>query len=118
MLEETNKNTPHWQAYDQNPEKCELLKMSLREIEDPEIRLNVIQLGLIRNVVIEDNHATITMLLTSPLCPFGPDMIENVRQKAEAVLEIPTHVDFSMDPWDFSMMEDGLADDWGLFRQF
>lgn len=118
MLEETNNNHPHWQAYDTHPELCELLKESLREIEDPEISLNVTQLGLIRNLVIEDNHATITMLLTTPFCPYGPDMINSVQQKAEDVLGMSTHVDLSLDPWDMSMMEDGLSDDWGMFRQF
>jgi hypothetical protein len=42
-------------------------------------------------------------------------MLEMTRQKAESVLEMPTHIDLGMDMWDFSMMEEGLGGDWGLY---
>ena len=45
----------------------------------------------------------------------GPAMIETTRQKAEETLNMPANIDLGMDMWDFSMMEEGLADDWGLY---
>jgi hypothetical protein len=42
-------------------------------------------------------------------------MIESVRQKSEEMLELPVGIDLGMDAWDFSMMEEGLGEDWGLF---
>ncbi len=111
----TDPNQPVWQAESEHPELCAVLREGLREVIDPEIGLNIIQLGLIRDVTIEADHALIRMILTTPFCPYGPAMIESTRQKAESVLERPTHVDLGLDVWDFSMMEEGLADDWGLF---
>jgi metal-sulfur cluster biosynthetic enzyme len=116
MTEQSNPNTPPWQASDTYPELSEKLKIALREVVDPEIGMNIIQLGLIRDLIIEEDHATVKMILTTPFCPYGPSMIEDTRAKAEAALGIPTHIDLALDPWDFSMMEDGLGDDWGLFR--
>jgi metal-sulfur cluster biosynthetic enzyme len=106
---------PVWEAESQNPELCEKLRQGLREISDPEINLNIIQLGLIRNVKLEPDNATIQMLLTTPFCPYGPALLEMTRQKAEAVLERPAFIDLSMDMWDFSMMEEGAMPDWGLY---
>jgi hypothetical protein len=42
-------------------------------------------------------------------------MLETTRQKAEESLKVPSHIDLGMDMWDFSMMEEGLAGDWGLY---
>ena len=51
-----------WQAESTNPELTEPLKEAFREVIDPEIGLNIIELGLIRDVVIEDDQARITEL--------------------------------------------------------
>ena len=114
-MSEENKNRPIWQIESTHPEIVEPLMEGLREIVDPEIGLNIIQLGLIRDVRMEDESAIVRMILTTPFCPYGPAMLENTRQKAEEVLKVPTHMDLGMDMWDFSMMEEGLADDWGLY---
>jgi metal-sulfur cluster biosynthetic enzyme len=104
-----------WQAESTHPDLIEPLKDALRTIVDPEIGLNVIELGLIRDVLIEDQSADLTMILTTPFCPYGPAMIETTRQKAEEALGRTTHVQMGMEMWDFSMMEEGAAPDWGLY---
>lgn len=108
-------NRPVWEADQTHPELSDLLKKGFSEITDPEIGYNIIQLGLIRNVKIDDEGAIVKMILTTPFCPYGPAMIESTRQKAEQVLELPVGIDFGMDAWDFSMMEEGLGGEWGLF---
>ena len=115
MSQSLNLNRPEWAIDSTHPDLVEALTDAFREIVDPEINLNIIQLGLIRNVTIEDDSAVVKMLLTTPFCPYGPAMLENTRQKAEGVINVPTHMDLSMDMWDFSMMEEGLADGWGLY---
>jgi metal-sulfur cluster biosynthetic enzyme len=115
MSDQTAPNHPEWNAQKDFPDLCEKLRVSLAEVMDPEIGLNVIQLGLIRDVRIEPDNAIIKMILTTPFCPYGPAMLETTRQKAEEALERPTHIDFGMEAWDFSMMEEGLGADWGLY---
>jgi len=114
-MTEANNNRPVWQIDQTHPELVEPLTESLREVVDPEIGLNIIQLGLIRDVLIEDGSAVLKMILTTPFCPYGPAMLEMTRQKAESALNIPTHIDLGMEMWDFSMMEEGLGADWGLY---
>lgn len=114
-MTEENKNRPAWQIDSTNPELVEPLSDAMREIVDPEIGLNIIQLGLIRDVRLEDGSAIVKMILTTPFCPYGPAMLENTRQKAEEALKVPTHIDLGMEMWDFSMMEEGLGADWGLY---
>jgi metal-sulfur cluster biosynthetic enzyme len=108
-------NRPAWEAEETDPELANKLKKGLSDITDPELGLNVIQLGLIRNVKIDADGAIVKMILTTPFCPYGPSMLESVRQKAEEMLERPVGIDLGMDVWDFSMMEEGLGEDWGLF---
>jgi metal-sulfur cluster biosynthetic enzyme len=108
-------NRPAWQAEVTHPELCDQLRKGLSEIVDPELAFNIIQLGLVRDVKIDDDGAIVKMILTTPFCPYGPSMLESTRQKAEQILERPVGIDFGMDPWDFSMMEEGLGMDWGMF---
>jgi metal-sulfur cluster biosynthetic enzyme len=114
-LNKPGTNRPVWEAENSYPELCDQLRKGLSEITDPEINLNIIQLGLIRNVKIDEDGAILKMILTTPFCPYGPSMLESTRQKAEQVLERPVGIDFGLDAWDFSMMEEGLGGEWGLF---
>ena len=115
MNTETGTNRPAWDAEAYAPDQCEILRAGLSQVMDPEIGLNIIQLGLIRNVQIEPDNVILKMILTTPFCPYGPAMIEATRQKAEESLGIPTNIDLGMEPWDFSMMEEGLGAEWGLY---
>jgi metal-sulfur cluster biosynthetic enzyme len=104
-----------WQADNTHPELVSVLKEALRTIMDPEIGLSVIELGLIRDVTIDEHEADLTMILTTPFCPYGPAMIETTRLKAEEALGRTTHIQMGMEMWDFSMMEEGAAPEWGLY---
>ena len=115
MTEQDNTNHPVWDSETEFPELCEKLREGFREISDPEIGLNIIQLGLIRNVKIEPDHATIRVILTTPFCPYGPAMIEMTKAKATEGLNMPVSIEMGMDMWDFSMMEDPSALDWGMY---
>ena len=104
-----------WQSESTHPELSQSLREGFKEIVDPEIGLNIIELGLIRDVKVEDNDATVTMILTTPFCPYGPAMLEVTRQKATEVLGRPTTLTMGTEMWDFSMMEEGAGADWGLW---
>jgi metal-sulfur cluster biosynthetic enzyme len=96
-------------------ERIDKLMTDLRRVVDPELGLNVVELGLIRDVALEDTSAHITMILTTPFCPYAPAMINQVKLMAEESLGTPTTVEMGMEMWDPSMMEEGAGADWGLF---
>ena len=106
-------NHPHWKAEVNHPELCEQLIEGLRQVKDPEIGMDVIQLGLIRDVDIQPDNAHVTMILTTPFCPYAPAMMEQTRKKAEEMLERPTTIKMGLESWDRTMMEDD-GEDWGL----
>ncbi len=89
---------------------------ALRSVIDPEIGLNVVELGLIRNLAFNgNNEVKITMILTTPFCPYGPQLIQQVRQVANSITGGGTQVEIGAELWDPSMMEEGAGGDWGLF---
>jgi metal-sulfur cluster biosynthetic enzyme len=104
-----------WQSDSTYPELSDQLKESLREVVDPEIGLNIIELGLVRDVIIEEDKANLTMILTTPFCPYGPAMLDMTRKKAETSLDRPTTIEMGVEMWDMSMMEEGAGAEWGLF---
>ena len=105
----------HWDIHDTHPDLVAPLRLKLAEVVDPEITLNVIQLGLIRKVSIVDKEARIYVVLTTPFCPYGPAMLEVIKQKATEALDLPVTLELGMEPWDFSLMEDPGALDWGMY---
>lgn len=88
---------------------------ALRSVVDPEIGLNVVELGLIRQVNIDEDKAHVVMILTTPFCPYAPQLMEQVRSTTQATLDVPTTVEMGREMWDPSYMEDGAIADWGLF---
>jgi len=52
----------------------------LKNVLDPDIHMNIVDLGLIYDVQVGQNNSVhIQMTLTSPACPYGPELIENVK---------------------------------------
>ncbi|MFD1786064.1 SUF system Fe-S cluster assembly protein [Sphingomonas floccifaciens] len=82
---------------------------ALKEIYDPEIPVNIYELGLIYNVeVTDDGHAVVTMTLTTPHCPVAESMPAEVELRVGAVPGVGT-VDVNLvwdPPWDPSKMSD------------
>lgn len=95
--------------------KEDALREALRVVIDPEIGMNVVELGLIRNIEIHEDRVHITMIMTTPFCPYAPALLEQSRRAAQDYLKLPTTIEMGLEMWDPSMMEEGAADDWGLF---
>lgn len=115
MEQKSETNYPNWKANVSHPKLSEKILEGLKDVVDPELGLNVIQLGLIRGVEIRSDETRIEMILTTPFCPYAPVMIDMTRKKAEEILGQPVVVELGDEVWDFSMMEEGLADDWGMY---
>jgi metal-sulfur cluster biosynthetic enzyme len=54
---------------------------ALEQVEDPELSMNVWFLGLIYDLKIENDTVRITMTFTTPFCPYGPNLVEEIREK-------------------------------------
>ena len=82
---------------------------TLKNIYDPEIPVNIYDLGLIYEIdYAPDGDATVRMTLTAPNCPMADQLVEDVRTqvaKVQGVREV--HVILTFDPvWDRSMMSE------------
>jgi len=68
---------------------------SLKQVIDPEIFENIVDLGLVYGVdVAPENQVTVRMTLTTPHCPMGPEIIENVQKviKAEGAASVDVNI--------------------------
>ncbi len=86
-------------------EEAEIMQ-SLRDVEDPEMKMSITELGLIYAVRVEKGdegvHAEIDMTLTSPGCPVAPEIMAAVHRSAlatEGVDSVHVNLTFSP-PWD------------------
>jgi len=106
-----------WEIESTHPELAKKVETTLREVLDPELGLSVIELGLVRNITLteESKVAHITMIMTTPFCPYAPALLEATREKTQEALEMATTIEMGMELWDLSYMEEGLGADWGLF---
>ncbi|HEY8969142.1 MAG TPA: iron-sulfur cluster assembly protein [Puia sp.] len=81
----------------------------LRTVYDPEIPVNIYDLGLVYEIKIGDRgEVKITMTLTAPACPAAGEIIHDVQQKVEAIEGIiDCHVQLTFDPpWNKDMMSE------------
>ena len=86
----------------------QVVKM-LKTVYDPEIPVNVYDLGLIYDVDIdEEKNATITMTLTAPACPAADFIMEDVKMKVESIEDVKSVViNLVFEPeWDKDMMNE------------
>ncbi len=96
-------------------EKELALREALRAVEDPELGMNIIELGLIRKIDFQPDLAELTMIMTTPFCPYGPALIEETRRTAERHVQGPVKITLGMEMWEPSMMEGGPPAEWGLY---
>lgn len=114
-MSDTEPREIQWSIHQTHPELVQTVRAKLSEVVDPEIGMTIIQLGLIRDVEIENGIARLKMILTTPFCPYGPALIEMTKAKAVEALNMPINIEMDMGVWDFSMMEDPSALDWGMY---
>ena len=90
---------------------------TLKNVFDPEIPVNIYELGLIYEINLDENHnAKIVMTLTTPNCPVAESMPAEVReavQAVEGVNEVEVELTFEP-PWDQDLISDAAKLDLGL----
>ena len=85
------------------------IEAALRTVHDPEIPVNIYELGLVYEIKIgENNRIGITMTLTAPACPVAGDIVREVEEKVreiETVSDVDVHLTFDP-PWTKDMMSE------------
>ncbi len=91
--------------------------LTLKNIYDPEIPVNIYDLGLVYEIDVEpDGTANIRMTLTAPNCPMADQLLEEVNEhvaKVEGITSVNVILTFDP-PWDRSMMSEETLLDLGL----
>jgi metal-sulfur cluster biosynthetic enzyme len=64
------------------------VRLALRRVKDPDLQLNIVDLGLIYNVRVDGTAVTVDMTLTSPGCPSGPEIIGGIEQEIKTLPEV------------------------------
>lgn len=90
---------------------------ALRSVYDPEIPVNIADLGLIYDVDLDTSHVAIQMTLTAPGCGMGPVLIEEVKDRVIQVPGVKTvEVELVLDPpWSRDMMSEAAQLELGVF---
>ena len=81
----------------------------VKKIYDPEIPVNIYELGLIYNIIVdENNNVKINMTLTSPNCPVAESLLKEVKDSIMEINEVnKVDLDLVWDPpWEKSMMSE------------
>ncbi len=94
---------------------------ALRQVVDPELRVNVVDLGLIYGVGVDEadgkTNIHVLMTMTSPACPYAPELMAEVKQVLSAlsgVGEVAVQLTLSP-PWTPDRMTEEARDELGFF---
>lgn len=98
------------------PEEAAILD-ALRTVKDPELNLNVVDLGLVYTIQTHDDQVDVEMTLTTPACPAGPEILRNAvaaLERLEGVSKANVKLVMSP-PWSPDRMTDAARDELGIF---
>ncbi len=73
---------------------------SLRQVVDPEIGMNVVELALIKQIILGPDHTEVRMILTTPFCPYAGAMIQQVKEATEEVVGHDVKITLLAERWD------------------
>ncbi len=90
---------------------------ALREVIDPELMINIVDLGLVYSINHTDRKAQVEMTLTSPACPAGPQIIMQSKMALEKVdgIDVAEIKLVMSPPWTPARMTDEARDQLGIF---
>lgn len=94
---------------------AEKVVATLRTVYDPELPVNVYDLGLIYNIKTTATTVHVTMTLTAPNCPVADEIVKDVETKLNAIEDVSAKVKLVFDPpWHKDLMSDAAKLELGL----
>jgi metal-sulfur cluster biosynthetic enzyme len=90
---------------------------ALKQVIDPELMINIVDLGLVYEVEQQDSKAVVEMTLTSPACPAGPQIMQQAKMALEQLDDVDeAEIKLVMTPpWSPDRMTDDARDQLGIF---
>lgn len=91
MITDPNQTPPSAPASSAAPNPAaditeDAVKLALRKVKDPELNLNIVDLGLVYNLTVDEgNKVIVDMSLTSPGCPAGPQILHDVERTIQSL---------------------------------
>ena len=99
----------------------ETILEALKQVRDPELLVNVVDLGLVYGVSVEEadgkTNIQVIMTMTTPACPFGPELIQEVKDvlgQLEGAGKVEVQITLSP-PWTPDRMSEEARDELGMF---
>ena len=99
----------------------ETILVAMRQVRDPELMVNVVALGLVYGIGVDEvegkSNIRIIMTMTTPACPFGPELVQEVKNVVgdlEGVGGVEVQITLSP-PWTPDRMTEEARDELGLF---
>jgi metal-sulfur cluster biosynthetic enzyme len=92
---------------------------ALRRVDDPEAGMNVVELGLVYAVRVDEDLVQVDMTMTTPACPVADVLVDQARDAIAAVVPAGTQIDVQLvwDPiWNPSMMSDFAREHFGWLK--
>ena len=98
------------------PDELTMLN-ALKQVVDPELFVNIVDLGLVYGIQEDDHKVLVDMTLTSPACPAGPQIISQAKAALEAIpgVKEATIKLVMSPPWSPDRMTDEARDQLGIF---
>jgi metal-sulfur cluster biosynthetic enzyme len=92
------------------------VKRALRKVKDPELNLDLVVLGLVYGIEIQDSHVLAKISLTSPFCPVAGQIVDDARAAIQGVEGVDTaDVELTFDPpWSPERMDPIIRSSLGL----
>lgn len=101
----------------------EMVRSALKNVYDPEIGLDVVNLGLVYKIDVIDQgkRVDVDMTLTTPACPAGPQILEQARREVDSLRDVyqdlsEVNINLVWTPfWNPSMMTEEAREELGFF---
>ncbi len=95
----------------------ETIITALKTVQDPELGINIVDLGLIYTIQTREQEVDVEMTLTTPACPAGPEILRNAVTAIQAIPDVTkANVKLVMSPaWTPERMTEDARDELGMF---
>ena len=87
----------------------EEVEAALRGVSDPEIGINIVDLGLVYGVEISDNRLHVDLTMTTPACPMGEMILDDVREVLATLVPSDVEIDLNL-VWDPPWSPDKMSE--------